>query len=99
MATAAMACGVGVINQEVRLLAALVKNRVLRYSTLGERARLLTENKAGSNPATSAKFCGVEQRSARMAHNHEVVGSNPTYRNQNTLGLAWLLLKRVMTRR
>ena len=55
MATAAMACGVGVINQEVRLLAALVKNRVLRYSTLGERARLLTENKAGSNPATSAK--------------------------------------------
>ena len=27
-------------------------------------------------------YCGVEQRSARLAHNQEVVGSNPTHRNQ-----------------
>jgi len=34
-----------------------------------------------SNPGV-LNFCGVEQWSARLAHNQEVVGSNPTSRNQ-----------------
>ena len=38
----------------------------------------------GSNPTIVAKYCGVEQWSARLSHKQEVVsnGSNPTRRNK-----------------
>ena len=55
-----------------------VSQGLLRYSNQGECARLLTENEAGSIPATSAISGGLAQLGERLLYTQNVGGSNPS---------------------
>lgn len=44
--------------------------------------RLLQLEPAGHSPSGLFRFSGVGKWSSRLAHNQQIVGSNPTSRNQ-----------------
>ena len=74
------------IEKRINAAASLRSNgasscRIMLMLPSGKAAVCLTV-KAGSSPVMGANFCGVEKWSSRLAHNQEIVGSNPTQRNQ-----------------